>query len=788
MASKQVRTDAAGCRPLRITLIGPIVLVILLAAGGWAIVNEVSTRHQAATLVDMQGRAVLDGISRRVAEQRQAKEVAAQLLADQHTLALLVAWADPVELAELLSPLQAKLDLQRVTVYAPNGTEILHMGPRQTGLDTAPLVRAAQQGRIESAAAVTAQGLAEVAATPVLANGAVAGLLVVGSTLDGDQLHLISGSANVELAVFRDGRMITTTASDRELVHALTSGTATPDGRVDLALGGSHYLPVAKALPDGGVIVALVDTRPVLETANQRNAILVIGTAGILLALLLVGMVLTADIARPLESMLAVTRELERGDYSRRVTRSAIRELNELGDAVNHLASDLQAKMAELRHQAFHDSLTGLPNRALFMDRLEHALLRRGDRSLAVMFLDLDNFKWINDSLGHRAGDELLVAVAGRVRDSVRSADTVARLGGDEFTVLLEDIGGAADAAAIAEHLAERLRVPFTIAGRQVFTTASIGISLGDVGSSRRAEELVREADVAMYRAKTGGKAQAVVFDEAMNVQTLERFELELGLRGALERGELRVVYQPVVDLATGRTVRVEALLRWEHPAQGVISPLQFIPLAEETGLLVPIGQFVLETACHDVRQWQLERDGSEPPIGLSVNISPCQLQHAGLVHDVAGALRRSGLDPACFELEITEGALMSDPQATAQTLCQLKALGIQLAVDDFGTGYSSLSYLKRFPIDRLKIDRSFVHGLAHDDQDTAIVRAVIALASALNLSVTAEGVEHEVQRDRLVELGCQQAQGFYFSRPQPVQDLGRTASAWFASSLPRAA
>jgi len=751
-----------------------MVLLILLAAGGWATINELSTRRQVATLVDSRGRAAVQAISARVLEQRRDKEVAAQLLADQHTLAILVAWADPVELAELLAPMQAKLGLQRVTVYAPDGTEILHMGPRQTGLDIAPLIHAARAGRTESAAAVTAQGLAEVAATPVLANGSVAGLLLVGSSLDGDELRQVSGTGSVGLAIFRDGRMISTTLADPDVVHALRSATPNSDGGVDLALDGFHYAAVAQPLPDGGLLLALVDTQPVLDAANQRDAILVVGTAGVVLVLLLIGAALARDIARPLEAMLATTRELERGDYRSRVARSSIRELDELGQAVNHLASDLQAKMAELSHQAFHDSLTQLPNRTLFMDRLEHALRRRASAGLAVLFLDLDNFKWINDSLGHRAGDELLVAVAARLRQSVRTGDTVARLGGDEFTVLLEDVHRLDDVVTLAEQLAERLSAPFEVAGRHVFTTASIGISLSQGRAERQAEELVREADVAMYRAKTGGKAHAVVFDEVMSAQTMERFELELALRHAIERHELRVEYQPVVDLVSGQIARVEALLRWQHPEHGLIPPTQFIPVAEETGLIVPIGQWVLETACRQVRVWQLQRRRSEPLLGLSVNLSPCQLQHPGLVDDIVAALQSSGLEAASLELEITEGALMRDPVATAVTLNELKLLGIQLAVDDFGTGYSSLSYLKGFPIDTLKIDRTFVCGLARDDQDTAIVRAVVALASALNLGVTAEGVEDAIQRDALVELGCQQGQGYYFARPQLPQDLGQ--------------
>ena len=434
--------------------------------------------------------------------------------------------------------------------------------------------------------------------------------------------------------------------------------------------------------------------------------------------------------------------------------------------AVLHDVTDREVLESRLRHQSTHDPLTGLANRALLGLRFDEAAERH--ELVSVLYVDLDDFKKINDAHGHDVGDELLQVVARRLQGAVRSNDVVARLGGDEFCILVA--GDAAAASEAAHRMLESLRRPVHVRERQLSVSASIGVATGN-GSS---DDLLRRADVAMYRAKTNGKAHAVVFDEVMSAQTMARFELELALRNAIERHELRVAYQPMVDLASGQIARVEALLRWQHPEHGLIPPTQFIPVAEETGLIVPIGQWVLETACRQVRVWQLQRWRSEPLLGLSVNLSPCQLQHPGLVDDIVAALQSAGLEAASLELEITEGALMRDPVATAVTLNELKSLGIQLAVDDFGTGYSSLSYLKGFPIDTLKIDRTFVCGLARDDQDTAIVRAVVALASALNLGVTAEGVEDAIQRDALVELGCQQGQGYYFARPQLPQDLGQ--------------
>jgi diguanylate cyclase (GGDEF)-like protein/PAS domain S-box-containing protein len=444
-----------------------------------------------------------------------------------------------------------------------------------------------------------------------------------------------------------------------------------------------------------------------------------------------------------------------------------------------------ERKSAEeaLQHQAFHDALTGLPNRALFTDRLEHALLRAGrqDKSVAVLFLDLDNFKVVNDSLGHAQGDALLAIVAQRLRDCLRSADTGARLGGDEFTVLLEDVACADEAIAVAERIARALRVPVVLQGREVVVSASIGIAIGL--PSGAGNDLMREADLAMYRAKVNGKARCALFDPRLELRAMERLELETDLRQALARGEFRVHYQPIVSLHDETIVGVEALVRWEHPERGLVQPLAFIPVAEETGLIIPIGKWVLEQACQQSRLWQQEFP-LRRPLCISVNLSARQLQHPGLVADVAEAVQDAGMDPATLELEITETVVMQDAEATDATLRALKAIGIRLAIDDFGTGYSSLSYLKRFPVDTLKIDRSFVDGLGSDSQDTAIVHSVAALARALDLSVTGEGVETAAQHVLLQRLGCDLAQGYLYARPVPAVEL--TALLQTASLCPQ--
>jgi diguanylate cyclase (GGDEF)-like protein/PAS domain S-box-containing protein len=421
---------------------------------------------------------------------------------------------------------------------------------------------------------------------------------------------------------------------------------------------------------------------------------------------------------------------------------------------------------AQLRYLAFHDPLSNLPNRALFMERLVHALERaqRHGKRLAVLFLDLDNFKVVNDSLGHQYGDQLLRTVAQRLQSCLRPADTVARLGGDEFILLLEEIADVRDAIQVAERIQQVLRVPLRLDEHEVFTTASIGIAINS-SELRRPDDLVRSADLAMYRAKEQGKAHYAFFDANMNTRAMERLALETDLRRATERNEFTVVYQPVVDLASGRMCEVEALVRWDHPRRGRVAPGEFIPLAEETGLIIQIGQLVLEQACRQVRRWQQLYAG-EQPLVLSVNLSARQFQHPRLVDSIAGTLAETGFDPRSLKLEITETMMMQDGEHNAAVMRELKRLGIQLAIDDFGTGYCSLGYLKCFPVDTLKIDRSFIAGLGSSAEDTAIVRAVIAFAKALNLSVTGEGIETVDQLNQLKELECTRGQGFYFGRP----------------------
>ena len=449
-----------------------------------------------------------------------------------------------------------------------------------------------------------------------------------------------------------------------------------------------------------------------------------------------------------------------------------------------HDITERKAFEEQLTQQAFFDTLTGLPNRVLFCDRLEQALVRAGRRKDAVglLCIGLDNFKLVNDSLGYEIGDKLLMEAAGRLRGCVRAQDTVARLGGDEFAVVLERLAGERDALPVAKAIAEQFRRPFQFDGRDIVVTVSVGIALSSA-YQENVLQLLRNADVAMYRAKSDGKARHMIFEPSMRTDTLARLDLEGDLRHAIEQNELRIHYQPIVEMVSGEITELEALVRWQHPVRGLVSPIDFIPMAEETGLIIPLGKWVIEQACLQLAEWQRQFP-SEPPLALSVNISPRQFQEPFLVADVIQALLEAGLPASCLKLEITESVIMRDVESTIRTLWELRQLGVRIAVDDFGTGYSSLSYLKRLPLDVLKIDRSFVSGIVDNQEANAIVCAIIALAKSLNLKVTGEGIETTEQADLLREWGCDQGQGYLFSRPLDVERTG----AFLAAAMERKA
>ncbi|MGH9945361.1 MAG: putative bifunctional diguanylate cyclase/phosphodiesterase, partial [Pyrinomonadaceae bacterium] len=435
--------------------------------------------------------------------------------------------------------------------------------------------------------------------------------------------------------------------------------------------------------------------------------------------------------------------------------------------SINRDITDRKHAEERLLHDAFHDALTGLPNRALFVDHLQLAI-ERGRRHeghlFAVLFLDLDRFKLVNDSLGHMTGDNLLVLAAQRLKEAVRPGDTVARLGGDEFTIMLEDLADLADAVRIAERIQGALAQPFALDGHEIFTSASIGVCVGGSGYERP-EEVLRDADTAMYRAKALGKGRHEIFDKAMHAHALQQLRLESDMRRAVEREEFLLHYQPIVSLATGELRGFEALARWPHPQRGMISPTEFIPLAEETGLIIPLGGWVLRTACRQMRDW-LRAHPETQNWTVSVNLSGKQFLQHDLADQVRVTLEEAGISPRNLKLEITETVLMENSAAAIATLDELRALGVELSIDDFGTGYSSLSYLHRLPVNTLKIDRSFIQLMSDGGENGEIVRTIVLLARSLGMDVVAEGVETSEQVELLKRLGSDYAQGYYYSRP----------------------
>lgn len=440
------------------------------------------------------------------------------------------------------------------------------------------------------------------------------------------------------------------------------------------------------------------------------------------------------------------------------------------GMRILDLQSELLSVRRALEEQATHDSLTGLPNRLLFSDRLTRKIseCKRRNAALAVMFLDLDGFKLVNDTLGHNVGDSLLVAVSERLVSTLREVDTVARMGGDEFTVIAGDIEGPVEAAAIAERALRSLSQSFHLSGHEVFVSASIGISIYP-SDGTDVETLVRNADTAMYRAKERGRSRYQLYTESLNQIANSRMNLVTSLRRAVDGDEFVVHYQPRVDLRNGRILGAEALVRWQHPQCGLLMPADFISVAEDTGLIVPISEWVLKTACVQNKAWQ---DAGYPKIEMAVNVSPKQFQQGDLYGTVKSVLEETGLEGRWLALEITESALMTGPEHAAAVLAELRKLGVRISIDDFGTGYSSLSYLKRFPTDVVKIDRSFVRDIATDPDDAAIAGAVVAMAHSLKLKVVAEGVETLDQLQFLRSLDCDEMQGYFVSRPVPAHSF----------------
>ena len=514
------------------------------------------------------------------------------------------------------------------------------------------------------------------------------------------------------------------------------------------------------------------------ERVRQRVAwvLCVALTLAFVLALMMLSRAAEASLTIPLAEAVRVADRVAAGDRSIHLPTASNDEVGYLLQSMGRMVANLRASEDRLVHQATHDALTGLANRGLFRERVVAAMAASApDRVVAVMYIDLDNFKDVNDGLGHDAGDQLLRTVAERLLDATRGSDMVARLGGDEFAILLKGVRDQSDAVIVAERVARSLDKALGAGSTDVRVGASIGIAFGMQGTT--ADDLLRQADVAMYSAKHGGKGRHVIFEESMHRAALERLVLESDLRWAVERGELELHYQPVVEIATRRIVGAEALIRWRHPERGLLVPSAFIPLAESTGLILPIGRWALHEACRQVANWRATHlggsDFARGDLKIGVNISVWQIQQPDMCEMVRSALHDAGLPPSNLTLEITESVMLREADSTLARLKELKALGLTLAVDDFGTGYSSLSYLQRFPIDVLKIDKAFVDAVG-SGTDNALTRAIVALGNALGLTMVAEGIERAEQVEGLRFLGCGLGQGYFFSPPVPAEEFAR--------------
>lgn len=483
------------------------------------------------------------------------------------------------------------------------------------------------------------------------------------------------------------------------------------------------------------------------------------------------GVELPTTISAPVLSLEQPVGMLTAGarDVGRRYTRAEHETLRSFADSAARAVGEARAVAASLQ-QALHDPLTGLPNRALFLDRLSHALAprRRGVTQIGVLLIDVDRFRALNDSLGHAGGDAILREVAARLRACLRPDDTAARLGGDQFGIIVNDAAGMEEVRPVAERILAAMHASFPLGDRTAAPTASIGVALAEIGADPG--EIVGDADIAMRAARLGGRGRYEVFDAGMRARRADRLELEADLHAALNEDEdsFTVLYQPIVSLADGRAAAYEALLRWEHPERGMLMPSAFIPVAEECALIVPVGRLVLRRALRDVRAWR----ETDPDLCISVNLSPSEFAEDALVEDVLGALREARVPPSALMLEITENAFIRDAEATIEKLWALRAVGVRIAIDDFGTGYSSLAYLRRFPVDMIKIDKSFIDGVAGGDDEAAFARAIVKLGHMLRLQIVAEGIETDDQLERLRSLRVQFGQGFLLSMPMARDEV----------------
>jgi predicted signal transduction protein with EAL and GGDEF domain len=649
----------------------------------------------------------------------------------------------------------------------------------------------ARAGRAVSVLAPTGAGVSLLVASPARFADEILGTLSVGYGLTDAAVRDLAHVVQSDVAVVWGPRVAATSlgAAERADTSALAEAARAGFGVLPdfyhagsrRYVAGTFALAPEKAATSPGRLVLLADWQPRQEFVDRLRDGFIGGGATVLAVGLALGLVLSRRLSRPLRDIAAAASAVAAGDLTMRLPVRGSAEAMTVATAFNDMSASLRSAHDRLVHDAIHDALTHLPNRVLFTERLERAMarrIRRRDTQFAVLFIDLDRFKRVNDSLGHAAGDELLQAFAERLAGAVRREDvvmrlpvgdsegpadhTLARFGGDEFVVLLDDIRQPVDAVRVAERIQRLAVTPLQIAGQEVFATQSIGIAVC-ADEHRTGQDVMRDADAAMYRAKRGGGASYAVFDAAMHEAAVDLLRLETDLRHAVERREFRLHYQPIVALGSGTIAGYEALVRWQHPDRGLLLPQEFLPVADELGLIVAVDDWAMAEACRQARQWQDQSGGPEPFV--SVNLSARSLGSDGLGDRVAAALQRAALAPSALHVEVTESAAVSDPARVQAVLRELRTLGARVSLDDFGTGYCSLSYLQQFPVDTLKIDRAFVRRIGEQGEGDEIVRLIVQLAETLKLDVVAEGTESAVQVAHLAALGCPYAQGYYFSQ-----------------------
>ena len=687
------------------------------------------------------------------------------------------------------------------------------MGPSSLApIEVEHAIEEARVGRPATALVPTPSALVLLVSTPAMFADEVLGTLSVGYALTDDVVRELSRVLQSDVALVWGRQVVATSLVDTARDDRTALGTVASEStgvRPELLRAGDRrYVAGTFALAPGlaatgpGRLLLLADWQPRQQFVDRlRTGFLAGGTAvlGVGLAL---GLVFSRRLSRPLRDIATAASAVAAGDLSIRLPVQGGAEAVTVATAFNDMSASLREAHDRLVHDAIYDALTHLPNRVLFAERLERAMarhIRRRDAQFAVLFIDLDRFKRVNDSLGHGAGDDLLRAFAERLAHAVRREDvvmrlprsddeqppdpTLARFGGDEFVVLLDDIRQPVDAVRVAERIQSLSTSPFHVADHEVFATQSVGIAVC-ADHHRSGQDVMRDADAAMYRAKRGGGGAYAVFDPAMHAAAIDLLRLETDLRHAVERHEFRLHYQPIVAFSSGRPAGYEALVRWQHPERGLLLPLDFLPVADELGLIVAIDEWVLGEACRQVRAWRQQPGGDG--LWVATNLSARSLGAPTLGGAVAAALRGSALDPSALHVEVTESAAVSDPVLVRAVLGDLRALGVHVSLDDFGTGYCSLSYLQQFPVDTLKIDRSFVQRIGEQGEGDEIVRLIVGLADTLKLAVVAEGVETAMQVTHLSSLGCQYGQGYHYARPQPPSAVepDRSASGTLRADL----